>query len=217
MRFIILFLLIIIILFIYNLNQSKYPHNLNNYIIYGKLDKKDKKTYHYQFKNKIFFKIDKYGNIIDKGKYKYKKNKNKITIFIKIKKYEIKLGETQNKNIFIGNIQKRKIILLKIKKMKYPKKLDGKIIKFINIFSDKKNNKFVNLESIIYYGNEEYTEFNPFIKKKKKYKYFVNSYGKAYIMGEKEIIKLLYKDYNNGTFILKSGTKIIEGKFNIIN
>ena len=36
-------------------------------------------------------------------------------------------------------------------------------------------------------------------------------------MGEKEIIKLLYKDYNNGTFILKSGTKIIEGKFNIIN
>ena len=167
MRFIILFLLIIIILFIYNLNYSKYPYNLKNYVIYGKLDKKDKKTYHYQFKDKIFFKIDKYGNIIDKGKYEYKNNKNQITIFLNKKKYELKLFQTQNKGIFIGKIQKRKIILLKIKKMKYPKKLDGKIIKFINIFSDKKNNKFVNLESIIYYGNEEYTEFNPFIKKKK--------------------------------------------------
>ena len=217
MRFIIIFLLIIFIAIISNYNYSEYPDKLKNYVIYGKLDSKDKKTYHYQFKDRDYYKIDKYGNVLNTGKYHYLFDNNHAKITINKKQYKIKLYQTQKKDVFKGEIEKRKILLIKIKKMDYIKNLDGKIIKFTNLFSDKKNNKLNYQESIVYYGKEEYTEFNPFMNKNKKYNYFVNDYGKAYIINEKEIIKLLYKNYQQGVFILKSGRKIIEGDFRIIN
>jgi len=202
---------------LFNYNYSKYPKHLQNYVIYGKLDKKDKKTYQHQFKKKIYYKIDKYGNIIKKEYYNYKINKNNILISINKKKYMLKMINTSKLNVFNCIIDNRNVFLIKVQKMNYIQNLNGKIIKFINLISDKKNSKLKYQESIIHYNQKEYTEFNPFVNKSKQYNYFVNNYGKGYIINNREIIKLLYKTYNQGIFILKSGKKIIEGEFYVIN
>ena len=44
-----------------------------------------------------------------------------------------------------------------------------------------------------------------------------NEYGKAYIILENSIVKMFYETYNTGIFILKSGKRIIEGNFIILN
>lgn len=217
MRFIIIFFIILIFFIIYNCTYSNFPNNLNNYVIYGKLDKKDKKTYHYQFKKKEYYKLNKYGTIIKKGKYSFKRNNTNITIYIDNKKFNMVLIPTKQKFVFYCKNGKRKLLLIKIKKKKYIKNLDGKIIKFTNLISDYKSNKLIYQEYANYYGKNTYTKFNPFINKNQNYKYYINDYGKAYIILDNALIKMIYKTYNEGVFIYRSGKKIIEGSFIILN
>ena len=217
MRFIIIFFIILIVFIIYNYTYSNFPDNLNSYVIYGKLDKKDKKTDHYQFKKKKYFKLNKYGTIIKKGKYSFKRKNTDITIYIDNKKFDMNLIPTKQKFVFYCKNGNKKLLLIKIEKKKYIQKLDGKIIKFINLISDYKSNKLIHQEYTNYYGKNTYTKFNPFINKNQNYKYYINDYGKAYIILDNSIIKMFYKSYNEGIFVLKSGKRIIEGNFNILN
>lgn len=217
MRFIIIFFIVLIFIIIFNYNYSDYPNNLNNYVIYGKLDKKDKKTYHYQFKKNEYYKLNKYGNVIKKGKFMFNRENKKMKLSIDNKIFNMEIIPTKKKYVFYCKNNKRKVLLIKIKKKNYIQNLDGKIIKFTNLISDKKNNKLRYQEYTNYYGKHKYTKFNPFISREKNYQYYINDYGKAYIILENSIVKMFYRTYNTGTFILKSGKRIIEGNFIILN
>ena len=217
MRFIIILSIIVIIFIIYNSNYSDYPNNLNNYVIYGKLDKKDKKTYHYQFKKNIYYKINKYGSVIKKGNFTFKRKGKRITLNIDKKQFTMGIIPTKKKYVFYCKNKERKVLLIKIQKKKYIKDLEGKIIQFTNLVTDKKSNKLKYQEYTNYYYKDTYTKFNPFINERKKYNYYINDYGKAYLMLENSFIKMLFKSYNEGNFILKSGDRIIEGNFKILN
>ncbi len=167
MRFIIIFFIVLIFIIIFNYNYSDYPNNLNNYVIYGKLDKKDKKTYHYQFKKNEYYKLNKYGNVIKKGKFVFNRENTKMKLNIDNKIFNMEIIPTKKKYVFFCKNNKRKVLLIKIKKKNYIQNLDGKIIKFTNLLSDKKNNKLIYQEYTNYYGENKYTKFNPFINKKK--------------------------------------------------
>ena len=214
---IVLLIILLLVIILGNYKSYKYPTDLNQYIIYGKIDKKDKKTYHYQFIDNKFYKLDKYGNLIKKGTFEYKTNNNIIDLYIDSKKYKLTIQSKQNKNIFNCSNQYGKLLLIKIIKRKHIKSLDGKIINFTTTITDSKNNNKKNQNYTIFYGKNTYTKYNPFVNTNKDYLYYVNEYGNSYIILENSIIKMIYKSHNNGTFIINSGKKIIEGFFKILN
>ena len=214
---IVVLLILLMIVVLCNYKSYKYPIDLNQYVIYGKIDKKDKKTYHYQFIDNKFYKLDKYGNLIKKGTFESKTKHNIIELYIECKKYKLTIQSTQNKNIFNCSNQYGKLLLIKIIKRKHIKSLDGKIINFTTTISDSKNNNKKNQNYTIFYGKHTYTKYNPFVNPNKKYLYYVNEYGNSYIILEKSIIKMIYKSHKQGTFIINSGKQIIEGLFKILN
>lgn len=218
MKYKIILFIIIFIIIIFSISyQKNYPNTLNEYIIYGKLDKKDKKNFHYQFKKNKYYKINKYGNVLETGNYHYKRKKDIIFLNINNQKYLIKIRQIYSTDIFKCQIENRNILLLKIKKKIYLDSLEGKIIKFTNLITDYKNRHLKHQEIINYYSVNYYLQLDPFLNNYQSYNYYKNNYGKAYITTNNEIIKLLYDTPLKGTFILKSGKKIIEGKFIILN
>ena len=109
MRFIIIFFIVLIFIIIFNYNYSDYPNNLNNYVIYGKLDKKDKKTYHYQFKKNEYYKLNKYGNVIKKGKFMFNRENKKMKLNIDNKIFNMEIIPTKKKYVFYCKNNKRKV------------------------------------------------------------------------------------------------------------